>query len=98
MMRYLIATAVLVAPASSVTAQTESWFLRKQTTSNICHVQQQGEQPVLGATVSSHPSRKAACEAGLTAFDKSLSDTSKCWTYAAGTRDRCNRDGVDLPQ
>jgi hypothetical protein len=78
-------------------AQQVKWELRRQTTSSVCHVQRSDSLPKLGELMSTHDTRKAACQQAKLQFDSSMSDQSKCWSYGGGTKTGCKNDGVDLP-
>src|SRR5262245_22850831 len=87
----------LVITAHVASAQPATWELRRQTTSSVCHVQRSDSLPKLGELVSTHDTRKAACEEAKRQYDSSMSNQSKCWSYGAGTKTGCKNDGVDLP-
>lgn len=95
--RMLLLVLFFAGNIGAASAQPVTWELRRQTTSNVCHVQRSDSLPKLGDLMSSHNTRRAACEEAKRQYDSSMSNQSKCWSYGAGTKTGCKSEGVDLP-
>lgn len=85
-------------PTFNCAAAENDWVLRRQTMSNVCHVQLKTAAPLGKTLVGSYPLRIVACQAALDLYDKNLEDTSKCWSYGGGTVAGCSKDGITLPK
>ena len=79
------------------TARADDWVLRADTSSRACRIELKTAAPIGVQSGDTFSSRKDACDAALKAYDSSMSDTNKCWTYTRGTVDACSSDGVTLP-
>ena len=73
------------------------WVLRMETSSNTCHVQAADEAPLSNNLVSSHETRKQACQAAKDKWDSESSDQKGCWGYGPGTINTCKKEGIALP-
>lgn len=84
--------------ASNAEAAADDWQLRVFESSRNCIIITKGSDTLGTSLISSHASRKPACEAGRRLFDGTLQDQGKCWTYGTATVSGCAKDGVNLPK
>jgi hypothetical protein len=89
---------IFVVAICLATAQLASreWNLRRNSSNGACSVQPVDSQPQLGQFLATFPTRKAACEDAKARHSEDAGDTNKCFTYTSGTKDECQKDGVDL--
>ena len=90
----LVLVAILISCGSIARAD---WMLRVETSSRVCHVQKQTAAPLGIDLHGPFSTRKDACQSAASEYDKTLSDTSKCWTYGSGTVRGCGNEGITLP-
>jgi hypothetical protein len=81
----------------SWSAHAAEWMLRVETSGRVCHVQEKTAASLGNDLDGPFSSRAAACKAAAKAYDSSMSDAKKCWTYGRGTVQGCESDGTTLP-
>ena len=87
------ATIGLILTGQAVSAP--EWNLRRNNNGS-CSVQPADNASQLGALLTAHPNRKAACEDAKARKAEDASDKTKCSGYSNNTKEECKRDGVDL--
>jgi hypothetical protein len=102
-MRLALITSVVGAVAAgsfldvAKAATAADWMLRVVTTSRTCNVQLKNGA-ALGINLKGpFVTRKEACVEALNMYDRTTSDTSKCWVYGDGTVRACGSEGIMLP-
>lgn len=96
MRRIATVTIVIAWATTGIAASSGDWNLRRNTSNGACSVQPADSQPQLGAFLAKHPTRKAACEDARSRKTDDAVDGDKCFTYTAGTKDACQKEGIDL--
>ena len=94
-----VAMALLVSAQAPQTAPTSEWNLRRNLGNGACSVQPAENASQLGALLSTHRSRKAACEDAKARHADGASEKDKCTAYTNNTKDECKaKEGVELTQ
>jgi hypothetical protein len=69
---------------------------RKESSSNVCHMQTSNTRPQRGDLLSSQDTHPKICEDAKKFFDSSLSDPKKCWSFDKASAKACEDDKVKI--